>query len=100
MKSLRAILVDPSDNVVTLVQPGRTGDWAVWDGGRVRLNEDIPTGHKVAIYDIPRESTVMKYGASIGKAADNIRQGEWVHVHNVQSERGKGYSDDKGISSA
>lgn len=99
MKSQRAILVDPSDNVVTLVQPGTTGDWAVWDGGRVRLKEEIPIGHKVAIYDIPRKNTVMKYGASIGKATDNIRQGEWVHVHNVQSERGKGHSDDKCISS-
>jgi len=96
--SLRAILVDPSDNVVTLVQEGRRGDWVVWDEGRVLLNEDIPLGHKVAIYDIPKGRSVVKYGVSIGKATADIRQGDLVHVHNVRSERGKGYSDDKSIS--
>ncbi|VFS54652.1 Uncharacterised protein [Leminorella grimontii] len=33
---------------------------------------------------------VYKYGESIGRATQAIELGEHVHVHNVESERGRG----------
>lgn len=99
MSEVRAVRVDPSDNVATLVQAGSIGNWAVWDGGRVQLREDAPAGHKVAVCSISRDGRVTKYGAPIGLAARAIEQGEWVHVHNVRSARGKGVRiHDSGLS--
>ncbi len=46
---------------------------------------DIPAGHKIARYDIKAGETVIKYGAVIGRAVCNIKEGEWVHSHNVRS---------------
>jgi (2R)-sulfolactate sulfo-lyase subunit alpha len=48
---------------------------------------DIPLGHKIALRDIAAGEQVIKYGRSIGKAAQAIKTGEHVHIHNVKSER-------------
>jgi altronate dehydratase small subunit len=50
--------------------------------------EAIPFGHKVAIVAIRQGETVVKYGASIGRATADIAPGEHVHVHNLRSVRG------------
>ena len=47
--------------------------------------ENVPAGHKYALCDIKQGEYVYKYGEIIGKATQDIRQGEWVHTHNVRS---------------
>ena len=46
---------------------------------------EIPAGHKFARRDIKAGETVIKYGEIIGRAKTDIKQGEWVHTHNVKS---------------
>ena len=46
---------------------------------------DIPAGHKIALRDISRGEKIIKYGEVIGVAKEDIKKGEWVHVHNVKS---------------
>ena len=46
---------------------------------------DIPAGHKYALKDIKQGETVIKYGQVIGRATCDIKEGEWVHTHNVKS---------------
>jgi (2R)-sulfolactate sulfo-lyase subunit alpha len=48
---------------------------------------DIPIGHKVALNDIKKGDTVIKYGQDIGKAVADIAKGEHVHVHNLKTKR-------------
>lgn len=48
-------------------------------------NDKIPAGHKFALRDIKQGDYVIKYGEIIGKATQDIPQGEWVHTHNVKS---------------
>jgi len=48
-------------------------------------NEQIPAGHKYALFDIKKGEYVIKYGEIIGRATQDIAEGEWVHTHNVQS---------------
>ena len=48
-------------------------------------NEKIPAGHKFALRDIQQGEYVIKYGEIIGKATQDIAQGEWVHTQNVKS---------------
>ncbi len=46
---------------------------------------DIPAGHKYALKDINKGEFVIKYGEIIGRASQDIKEGEWVHSHNVKS---------------
>ena len=51
---------------------------------------DIPYGHKIALRDIAKGEQIVKYGEEIGVATHDIRTGEYVHVHNLDSMRGRG----------
>ena len=48
-------------------------------------NDKIPAGHKYALKEIAQGEYVIKYGEIIGRATQDIAQGEWVHTHNVKS---------------
>ena len=45
----------------------------------------IPAGHKIAIKDVKKGDKIIKYGEVIGVAKEDIKVGDWVHVHNVKS---------------
>jgi (2R)-sulfolactate sulfo-lyase subunit alpha len=49
--------------------------------------EDIPLGHKVALTDLGAGEEVIEYKVRIGLTRQPIREGEWVHVHNIRSAR-------------
>lgn len=57
------------------------------DNVAVELDESssIRRGHKVALKDIQKGEYIFKYGQIIGKAKVDIKEGEWVHSHNVIS---------------
>lgn len=48
---------------------------------------DIPIGHKVAVKDLKKGDTVIKYGEDIGKMVGDAKKGEHVHVHNMKTKR-------------
>jgi altronate dehydratase small subunit len=54
---------------------------------QIRLADDIPSNHKFARADIKAGQEIIKYGLCIGKASCDIRQGQYVHVHNIESNR-------------
>jgi altronate dehydratase small subunit len=86
----RAIVLNPLDNVATLLDPGRAGETCALQGegsGEVRLAQDVAFGHKVCIVDTPPGANVLKYGQVIGKASRRISVGEHAHVHNIESGR-------------
>lgn len=47
--------------------------------------DKIPAGHKYALKPIKNGEYVIKYGEIIGKATQDVAEGEWVHTHNVKS---------------
>lgn len=49
----------------------------------VTLCDDIPAGHKFALFAIACGENIIKYGAPIGHASEDIAPGAWVHTHNV-----------------
>ncbi|WP_265110819.1 UxaA family hydrolase [Halosolutus halophilus] len=87
-------VVEPDDNVATFIRQvdeGETVDISINGEARtITINDDIPFGHKVALTDIDEGGTVYKYGLSIGYASEDIEAGDWVHVHNVDSNYGRG----------
>lgn len=52
-------------------------------GGEIRLSEDIPASHKVALKEFQPGETVYRYGQPIGEAAVVIEEGGLVHTHNI-----------------
>jgi (2R)-sulfolactate sulfo-lyase subunit alpha len=72
------------------ISPGPAVKGRVMDGGgEVELDvvSEVPLGHKIALRDIPAGERVIKYGVAIGKATQDIKTGEHVHVHNLKGER-------------
>jgi (2R)-sulfolactate sulfo-lyase subunit alpha len=54
---------------------------------RLRVGQDVPIGHKVALADLAAGTTVIKYGQDIGRIVAAVRRGEHVHVHNLKTKR-------------
>lgn len=53
----------------------------------MKTKMDVPVGHKIALTDIKKGDTVIKYGQDIGRAVADIAKGEHVHVHNLKTKR-------------
>lgn len=87
---MKALHVSDSDNVATALVPLKRGEEALG----VTLIEDIPKGHKFATERIAAGEPVIKYSAHIGVASKDIEPGAWVHVHNLEGERGRGDTDE------
>jgi (2R)-sulfolactate sulfo-lyase subunit alpha len=53
----------------------------------LKVLNDIPIGHKVALKPLDSGATVIKYGVDIGRTIAPIKAGEYLHVHNVKTKR-------------
>lgn len=51
-------------------------------------NPIAPRGHKIALRNIAKGDPVVKYGFPIGRATQDIAEGEWVHSHNLATALG------------
>lgn len=51
-------------------------------------NPVAPRGHKIALRNIAKGDPVVKYGFPIGRATQDIAEGEWVHSHNLATALG------------
>jgi altronate dehydratase large subunit len=85
-----AIIVNPRDNVATARVPLSKGTSLTKDGRVMEIRDDIPFGHKFALRDIHGGEFVVKFGDPIGRAQRDLAPGEWVHIHNLESCRGRG----------
>ena len=54
---------------------------------KLKANDDIPIGHKVALKPLKKGETVIKYGEDIGRMAADAGTGEHVHVQNLKTKR-------------
>jgi galactarate dehydratase len=65
------------DNVAIVANRGGLHAGAGFADG-LRLIEQIPQGHKVALEDIAAGAPIRRYGETIGHAAASIAKGAWV----------------------
>lgn len=84
------IVLDEADNVGTAIADIPKGERVESGRRAVTTVEEIPFGHKVALVAIPNGHSILKYGEQIGLAQGDIAAGACVHVHNVDSQRGRG----------
>jgi len=84
---------EPADDVGVAVMDLKAGDEigaATLEGeslGSLKVTQDVPLGHKIAMRDLPQDKHIMEYGWEIGRATASIRCGEHVHVHNIRTLR-------------
>ena len=88
------VLHDPKDTVAVVVVEGvKAGQdlngWIMDEDRNIKLKaeQDIPIGHKLALKDIKSGETIIKYGIDIGKAVADIKAGAHAHVHNIKTKR-------------
>lgn len=53
----------------------------------IKLVDDVPLSHKVAMRAMAAKKNVIEYGRPIGYASVDIAAGAHVHVHNIKSLR-------------
>ena len=85
---IKVLRINKKDNVAVALGCIKKGESFNMERTPWIAKENINFGHKIALTDIPRGSKVLKYGEEIGCATQDIKKGDWVHVHNLQSNRG------------
>lgn len=86
----RFIRFDKKDNVAVVLDDIVKGETVVVEELELTAGEYIPYGHKIALADLNKGDTVVKYGEPVARCIADIHKGDWVHVHNVESIRGLG----------
>jgi len=89
-----AIAIKNEDNVATAICDIAAGEQAMVGVDdaiiSIKATQAIDLGHKLAVRAIRKGDEILKYGTGIGRATQDIQAGEHVHVHNVESMRGRG----------
>lgn len=85
-----AVRMEETDNVVTATSLLHAGDVLSVGGKKVKVREEIPFGHKVALKRMSTGEDVIKYGLQIGSMKRDVEEGGHVHIHNVESNYGRG----------
>ncbi|MCL4351558.1 MAG: fumarylacetoacetate hydrolase family protein [Firmicutes bacterium] len=86
----RVLQINPQDTVAVALGALEPGQEVMVGTTAVMVQDPIPFGHKLAITPMRPGDWVIKYGERIGMATTNIEMGQHVHVHNVDSYRGRG----------
>ncbi|MCP5273197.1 MAG: UxaA family hydrolase [Burkholderiaceae bacterium] len=88
------VVHEDGDSVGTIVVEGvkkgaKLNGWIMEQDRMTSLStrSDIPIGHKVALKNLKKDDTVIKYGVDIGRVVAPIKAGEHLHVHNVKTKR-------------
>jgi altronate dehydratase len=84
------LIIHSRDNVAVALKALGVGEIAVAKGieGFGAL-EEIPASHKIALRDISTGEEIIKYGEIVAVSTRDIKKGEWVHTHNLESKRWK-----------
>ncbi len=80
-------MLHKEDDVAVLLEDGRPEDWIEAGGSKVALKAAIPKFHKIALRAMPAGEFVRKAGEVIGVMTRAVQPGDYVHVHNIRSQR-------------
>ncbi len=90
-----AMIIDKRDHVATCIAAIKRGETVeLMLNGRkskkIKATQKIPYAHKICVKAMKRGDQCLKYGLSIGSATKPIKVGDYIHVHNIESNRGRG----------
>jgi len=82
------LMIHPRDNVAVALTKLAAGEEAMAKGiEKFVVLDEVPASHKVALRDIAAGEEIVKYGEIIAVSTQEIKKGQWVHTHNLESER-------------
>lgn len=88
---INSLIIDEKDNVAVAIESITKGSEVSYklkdEIKTISAIDDIQIYHKIAIKNVEKGKPVVKYGQHIGIAATDVKIGEHVHVHNVESHR-------------
>ena len=94
MSAPHFLVHSPKDNVGVVVVEGLKAGTAMLgiitetdEALKLKAEDDIPIGHKVALQVLKKGDTVIKYGEDIGRMIADVGVGEHVHVQNLKTKR-------------
>ncbi len=94
MNGYDAIRINAADNTATALRDIKASSQACIACGNEKMFvttlEDVPFGHKIALFDLAKDEPLIKYGEVMGYVTRPVAKGEMVHVHNADSNRGRG----------
>lgn len=85
MNNQAVIKIHPMDNVAIALSDLPQGFLLPLDGKEITLQQQVLSGHKIAITTLSKDAHIMKYGFPIGHATEEIPAGSWVHSHNMKT---------------
>ena len=80
--------INKLDNVAVALKDLAKGDIVSVNDFTVTVQEDIPSGHKIALKNIAAGENIIKYSFPIGHANGAIAPGSHVHTHNLKTNLG------------
>ncbi len=78
--------IHEKDNVAVALEAIQKGTDVLCGKETIKVLDEIPKGHKVALKDFVKGEEVIKYGNVIGIAGQNVPKGSWLHDHNILSQ--------------
>jgi len=88
---INAVVMNEIDSVATVTKNTSAGECITYVLNdktiSIKSNVDIPIYHKIAIKDLKKGESVLKYGERIGYATDDIKTGDYVHTHNLSNAK-------------
>ena len=89
---IEAVVLNPGDNIGVALMDLKPGANVKIYGQetRVKITSPVPYQHKFSIIPINAGREIIKDGVVIGKATQDIEQGQHVHTHNMTGLRLKG----------
>ena len=80
--------INKLDNVAVALKDLVKGDVVSVNDFTVTVQEDIPSGHKIALKNIAAGENIVKYSFPIGHVDGAIAPGSHVHTHNLKTNLG------------
>ena len=78
------LIINSKDNVaIALEDIPQGGTIKLPDGTELLALADIGFGHKVLLSDVSKGDDIIKYGEVIAQVNQDVKQGDWIHVHNL-----------------
>jgi altronate hydrolase len=79
------IRINKLDNVIVALKDFSKGEIIEVDEKQIIITNDIPQGHKIALKDLTKGTSIIKYGNPIGQVTQPINPGDHVHIHNAKT---------------
>jgi len=86
---IEAVVLNPGDNIGVALADLKSGKKVKIYGREawVKMAEPIPYQHKFSVIPIDSGKEIIKGGVVIGKATQDIAQGQHIHTHNMTGLR-------------